>query len=149
MPLLPISRLGRNSYAQVARLMRFIHAFRQSDDGKTNKKSKDMKKIIIPILALCASAAIAADVVETTTIKTTTGNGTITEYEPGKTFIVKETSGPVTYRYGTTVTYVTRKGKTLSEDQVRARIKVGIPVWVHYVPEGDNRVISRIEVDDE
>ena len=64
-----------------------------------------MKKILIPILALCASAAIAADVVEkTTTITTTTGNGTITEYVAGKTFIVKETSGPMAYRYGKKVT---------------------------------------------
>ncbi len=108
-----------------------------------------MKKIIIPFLALCVSAAIAADVVETTTTKTVTTTGTIHEYAPGKTFIVKETSGPVTYRYGTKVVYVTKKGTILTEDQVRARIKVGIPVSVHYVLDGDNRVISRIEVDDE
>ena len=110
-----------------------------------------MKKIIIPILALCVSATIAADVVETTTTKTTTttGNGTITEYVAGKTFIVKETSGPVAYRYGKTVTYVTKSGKALSDAQVRTRIKIGIPVWVHYTSEGDNRVITRIEVGDE
>ena len=108
-----------------------------------------MKKIIIPILTLCASVALAADVVETTTTKTTTGNGTITEYSPGKTFIVKETDGPMTYHYGKTVTYVTKKGTALTEDQVRTRIKVGIPVSVHYITDGDHRVISRVEVDDD
>ena len=110
-----------------------------------------MKKIIIPILALCASAAFAADKVETTTTttKTTTTTGTITEYAPGKTFIVKETTGPVTYRYGTKVVYVTRKGTPLTEEQVRTRIKVGIPVSVHYITEGDHRFISRVEVDDD
>ena len=108
-----------------------------------------MKKIIIPILALCVSAAIAADVVETTTTKTTTTTGTLHEYAPGKTFIVKETSGPVQYRYGKTVVYVTKGGKTLTEDQVRTRIKVGIPVHVHYLTEGDHRIISRVEVDDD
>lgn len=108
-----------------------------------------MKKILIPILALCASAAIAADVTETTTTKTTTSNGTITEYAPGKTFIVKETSGPVTYRYGKTVTYVTKKGKTLTEDDVRTRIKVGIPVSVSYATEGDARIVNRVEIDDD
>ena len=107
-----------------------------------------MKKIIIPILALCASAAIAADVVETTTTTTTTGTGTITEYAPGQTFIVKETSGPVTYRYGKTVTYVTRKGHVLTEDEIQHRIRVGAPVVVHYLRDGDARVISRVEVDD-
>jgi len=107
-----------------------------------------MKKLLIPILALCASAAIAADVTETTTT-TTIGDGTISEYSPGKTFIVKEKSGPVTYRYGKTVTYVTRKGKVLTDDDVRTRIKVGIPVHVHYATEGENRVINRVEVDDD
>ena len=108
-----------------------------------------MKNIIIPVLALCVSAAIAADTVETTTTKTTTTTGTIHEYAPGKTFIVKETSGPVKYNYGPKVVYVTKKGTVLTEDQVRTRIKVGIPVSVHYLTNGDHRVISRIEVDDE
>ena len=111
-----------------------------------------MKKIIIPILSLFAFGAFAEDKVEkttTTTTTTTTTRGTLTEYAPGKTFIVKETSGPVTYRYGTKVIYVTKGGKALTEDQVRTRIKVGIPVSVHYITEGENRVISRVEVDDD
>ena len=89
----------------------------------------------------------AAGNTETTT-KTTTSSGTITEYTPGSTFIVKETSGPVTYRYGKSVTYVTKSGKTLSDDDVKVRIKVGAPVHVHYTTDGDARVISRVEVDD-
>jgi len=108
-----------------------------------------MKRLITPMLALIASAAIAADVTETTTTKTTTSTGTLSEYEPTKTFIVKEKAGPVTYRYGKTVTYVTKKGKTLKEDEVRTRIKVGIPVSVHYITEGENRVINRVEIDDD
>ena len=70
------------------------------------------------MIALCASAALAADVTETTTTKTTTSTGMLSEYVPSKTFIVKETSGPVTYRYGKKVTYVTKSGKTLTEDDV-------------------------------
>jgi hypothetical protein len=108
-----------------------------------------MKKLIIPILAFCTSAAFAADEVTTTTTKTTTSTGTITEYAPGKTFIVKETSGPVTYHYGEKVIYVTKKGKTLSDDEVRTRIKVGAPVSVHYVTQGENRVINRVEIDED
>ena len=107
-----------------------------------------MKKLIISSLcAVLASAAIAADV-ETVTTTTTTGTGTITEYAPGTTFIVKETSGPVTYGYGKTVTYVTRSGKTLSDEDVRTRIKVGAPVTVHYVRDGEHRVINRVVIDD-
>ena len=54
----------------------------------------------------------------TTTTTTTTGTGTITEYSPGSAFVVKETSGPVSYRYGEKVTYVTRSGKALTDDEV-------------------------------
>lgn len=109
-----------------------------------------MKKTLIPfLLTVLASAAIAADVEKTTTTTTTTyGDGTITEYAPGKTFIVKEKSGPTNYRYGKSVTYVTRGGKTLTEEDVRTRIKVGVPVHVYYDTEGSDRVISRVEIED-
>lgn len=109
------------------------------------------KTFVITMLGIAASVAIAgADEKRvTTTTTTTTGAGTITEYTPGTTFVVKETSGPVKYRYGEKVTYVTRKGTVLTDDQVRARIKVGIPVHVHYSTVGEDRVISRVEVDDD
>ncbi len=106
-----------------------------------------MKKLLIPALALCASVAFAAET--TTTTQTTTSTGTLHEYTPGTTFVVKETSGPVKYRYGKSVTYVTKKGKTLSEDQVKARIRVGVPVSVQYSTEGETRVVNRVEIDDE
>ncbi|GEP45730.1 hypothetical protein [Brevifollis gellanilyticus] len=80
--------------------------------------------------------------------KTVTTSGTLTEYTPGSTFIVKETSGPITYRYGTKVAYVTRSGKILTDDDVKTRIKVGIPVSVHYGLEGETRVINRVVIDD-
>lgn len=108
-----------------------------------------MKKTLIPFLCtVLASAAIAADVETTTTTTTTYGDGTITEYAPGQTFIVKESAGPITYRYGDKVAYVTRGGRVLTDDDVRARIKVGAPVRVHYVTEGGNRVIHRVEIED-
>jgi hypothetical protein len=103
-----------------------------------------MKKTLLILLSVVASSAFADEVV-----KTTTATGTLHEYTPTKTFIVKESSGPVTYRYGKTVTYVTKKGTALSASQVRTRIKVGIPVTVHYTTEGETRVVSRVEVDDE
>lgn len=108
-----------------------------------------MNKTIIPFLCtIIASAAIAADVERTTTTTTTTyGDGTITEYAPGKTFIVKEKSGPVTYRYGKTVKYVTRGGRVLTDADVTTRVKVGAPVHVYYDTDGDARVISRVEVE--
>jgi hypothetical protein len=108
-----------------------------------------MKKTLIPFLCtILASAAIAADVEKTTTTTTTTyGDGTISEYSPGKTFIVKEKSGPVTYHYGKKVTYVTHGGKVLTDEDVRTRVKVGVPVHVYYDTEGNERVINRVEVE--
>ena len=113
----------------------------------------------IAFAILTTSAVIAQDTItksETingdgsteTTVKTTTSTGTITEYVPGTTFNVKETDGPVTYRYGKTVSYVTKSGKVIAEDEVKTRIRVGLPVSVHYVLDGENRVISRIVIDD-
>jgi hypothetical protein len=117
---------------------------------RVKKPKFQMKKAIVSILAMSVAAAFAADEVttSTTTTKTTYGTGTITEYTPGTTFVVKETSGPVTYRYGKKVVYVTKSGKALTEDDVRTRIKVGAPVRVQYGTEGDARVISRVEIED-
>ncbi len=106
-----------------------------------------MKKLLLS-LALALVAPFAwAQVSETTTTTTTEGSGTITEFSPGSTIVLKETSGPRHYRFGKTVTYVTRSGKVLNEDTVRTRIKVGVPVRVHYVGEGDNMLVDRVIVD--
>src|SRR4051812_26671486 len=119
-----------------------------------------MKKTILTVaLATLASVALAADVEKTTTtttegggssttVKTTTSSGTVTEYAPGKTFIVKESSGPVTYHYGDKVTYVTGRGKTISDDEARTRIKAGAPVHVLSPPQGSAPITSGVEPDD-
>jgi hypothetical protein len=107
-----------------------------------------MNKTLLSLAcALAVSTAFAADEVVTSTT-TTTSTGTLHEYTPGSTFVVKESSGPVKYRYGKKVTYVTKSGKTLSDDEVKTRIKVGSPVSVHYATEGDARVVNRVEIDD-
>jgi hypothetical protein len=85
----------------------------------------------------------------TTTTTTTEGSGTITEYTPGSAIVLKESSGPVRYRFGKTVTYVTRSGKVLDENTVRTRIKVGVPVRVHYVGTAPNMVVDRVIVEED
>ena len=109
-----------------------------------------MKKLLLT-LALCAAAPFAwAQTSSTTTTTTTTeGSGTITTFTPGSTIVLKETSGPRTYRFGKTVTYVTRSGKVLDEDTVRTRIKIGVPVRVHYVGEGDAMLVDRVILDED
>jgi hypothetical protein len=85
----------------------------------------------------------------TTTTTTTEGSGTITEFTPGSTIVLRESSGPKHYRFGKTVTYVTRSGRTLDEETVKTRIKVGVPVHVHYLGEGDNMLVDRVILDED
>jgi hypothetical protein len=109
-----------------------------------------MKKTLLSIaLALVAPFAWAQTSSTTTTTTTTDGGGTITEYTPGSVITLKETSGPRHYRFGKTVTYVTKSGRTLDEETVKARIKVGIPVHVHYSGEGENLLVDRVILDED
>ena len=85
----------------------------------------------------------------TTTATTTEANGTITEYTPGSAIVLKETTGPVRYRFGKTVTYVTRSGRVLDEQMVRTRIKVGVPVRVHFMGTGTNQVVDRVILEED
>ena len=80
----------------------------------------------------------------TTTATATEETGTVTEYTPGSAIVLRETSGPVRYRFGKTVTYVTRSGRVLDENTVRTRVKVGVPVRVHYAETGENKVVDRV-----
>ena len=109
-----------------------------------------MKKILLSIALAIAAPLAWAQVSETTTTTTTTeGSGTITEYTPGSVIVLKESSGPRTYHFGKTVTYVTRSGKVLDEDVVRMKVKVGVPVRIHYAGTGDNLMVDRVILDED
>lgn len=75
--------------------------------------------------------------------------GTVTEYIPGTTFVVRESSGPIVYVQGQDVIYTTKTGVILTQDAARALIKVGTPVTVHYDTRGDTRVLTRVVVDED
>jgi len=108
-----------------------------------------MKKTILSIALAVVAPFAWGQTSSTTTTTTTTSDGTITEYTPGSVITLKETSGPRRYRFGKTVTYVTKSGKTLDEETVKTRIKVGIPVHVHYTGEGDNMMVDRVILDED
>ena len=40
-------------------------------------------------------------------------------------------------------------GRVLDEETVRTRIKVGVPVRVHYVETGDNVMVDRVIIDED
>ena len=109
-----------------------------------------MKKMLLSMVMAVVAPFAWAQVSETTTTTTTTeGSGTITEFSPGSTIVLRETSGPRTYRFGKTVTYVTRGGRVLDEATVRTRVKVGVPVRVHYVGTGDNIMVDRVVLEED
>jgi len=109
-----------------------------------------MKKTLLSIALAAVAPFVWGQTSSTTTTTTTTeSDGTITEYTPGSVLTLKESSGPRHYRFGKSVSYVTRSGKTLDEDVVRTRVKVGVPVHVHFSGDGDERVVDRVILDED
>ena len=108
-----------------------------------------MKKILLSAAWAVAAPFAWAQVSQATTTTTTDGSGAITEDTPGSVIVLSESSGPRTYRFGKTVTYVTRSGKVLDADVVRTRVKVGVPVRIHFVGTGDNMMVDRVILDED
>jgi len=63
--------------------------------------------------------------------------------------VLKEGSGPKPYYFGKTVTYVTRSGRVLGEATVKSKIRVGVPVRVHYAGTGTNMIVDRVILDED
>ena len=134
----------------------------------STKKGKIMKKMLLGIaLAMVASFSwgqttrqplmneretVQRPQRQTTTTQTTSitdANGTITEYTPGSAIVLRESSGPVRYRFGKTVMYVTRSGRVLDAGTVKSKIRVGVPVQVHYTGTAPNMVVDRVVLDED
>ncbi len=110
-----------------------------------------MKKTLVTLLITATAPFAFAQSTTTTsssTTTTTTANGTVAEYQPGASLVITENGSPVTYKYGETVTYVTKSGKTLTADEAKTRIAVGAPVSVSYTTEGDSRLVNRVEIEE-
>src|SRR5206468_9415413 len=74
----------------------------------TQQEREIMKKMLLSMVLAVVAPFAWAQVPETTTTTTTERSGTITEYTTGSAIIIRETSGLRTYRFGKTITYVTR-----------------------------------------
>ncbi|MDI1312891.1 hypothetical protein [Prosthecobacter sp.] len=85
-----------------------------------------------------------------TVVKTTTvaSRGTVSTYDPATSFVVTEASGPVTYYYSPNVVYRTSSGVVIPAAELQTRLVSGAPVRVHYVQDGDRRVIQRVVLRD-
>jgi hypothetical protein len=126
--------------------MEFENPLPGSMGGTTNPRKHSMKTItLLAAVGMLGALPLSAADVQASVV---TSSGTLSAYEPGSSFVVKETSGPVTYGYAPQVTYVTRSGTVIPETELRQRLVVGRPVSVQYVTEGERRLINRVIVDD-
>ncbi len=116
------------------------------------------KSIITAACALIAPLAFA-QTSTTTTEQTTTGapaattttettttyeTGTVTNYTPGKTIVVKsEREGPLSFALGTAARVVDGAGKIIT-----APLRPGQKVKVYYTGTGPTRVVERVQVED-
>lgn len=111
--------------------------------------------VIPPPVAVPTGAPLAPVTTKTTTTTArttingvTVSDGVVDVYEPGARFVVRESTGPVSYNYGPQTVYSTPGGVVLTAEQVRTRMRAGLPVRVEYLTEGQARVVQRVVIDD-
>jgi len=77
------------------------------------------------------------------TTTTTESFGTVTNFTPGQTMVLKTEAGePMRYKFGKTVTYVTADGRVIDASKIRKDSKVR----VHYIKQGDDMVVDKVIV---
>src|SRR5215470_19504375 len=114
---------------------------------------KYMKKTIIgfacALVAPLSFAQTSTTTTETTTEPATTTEttsttytaGTVTTYEPGKTVVVRDEQGPVSFALGTAARIVDGAGKV-----VTAPLRAGQKVRVYYTGPTEHRTVERVVV---
>src|SRR6266850_7612432 len=80
-----------------------------------------------------------------TTETTTESFGTVTDFTPGQTIVLKTEPGePAHYKFSKTVTYQTADGRVIEPSQIRKDSKVR----VHYLKSGDDMLVDKVIVTD-
>lgn len=94
-------------------------------------------------VTLAASVALADDYKkETTTTTTTETMGTVSNISPDTIVVRTASSGPATYSYSKTTTYVDEAGRPVSIETVKS----GSPVTVYYEKEDGRMVANKVVV---
>ena len=105
---------------------------------------KHLAIAFIGILTLAAAPAAMSDMVrqETTTEKTTTFKGTVSEMPDSRTIILKSDAGnPMRYTFNEKTTFVDENGNVVSRETIRKQ-----PVTIETAPEGSSTVVSKVVV---
>jgi hypothetical protein len=80
-----------------------------------------------------------------TTETTTESLGTVTDFTPGQTIVLKTDAGePAHYKFSKTVTYQTADGRVIEPSKIRKDSKVR----VHYLKSGDDMLVDKVIVTD-
>lgn len=98
-------------------------------------------RVIVKKTVTTTGGPVATQTTRTTTT-TTTGAGTISQFSPGQTIVLRSTSGPLTYATSSSTVYVDETGAPVAVE----KISTGVPVTVHYVQEGDRMIANRVVV---
>jgi hypothetical protein len=78
-----------------------------------------------------------------TTTTTTESFGTVTDFTPGQTIVLKTEAGePAHYKFSKTVTYQTADGRVIEASKIKKDSKVR----VHYVKDGDDLLVDKVIV---
>lgn len=80
-----------------------------------------------------------------TTTTTNEARGTITEFSPGVSLVLKTGAGePLHFRFGKTVTYMNDEGRSIEP----GRIKKNFIARVYYTKEGNDMIINKLILSD-
>ena len=78
-----------------------------------------------------------------TTTTTTESLGTVTDFTPGQTIVLKTEAGePAHYKFSKTVTYQTADGRVIEPSKIGKDSKVR----VHYLKSGDDMLVDKVIV---
>jgi hypothetical protein len=104
-----------------------------------------VKKTII-VLACTLIVPVAFAQTSTTTETSTSSQGTVTTYEPGKRIVVRteREDNPISYVLGKTAHYVNKAGRKIDQHLIRP----GSPVIV-YTSRGQMHAAKRVVLDED
>src|SRR5882724_6729087 len=92
-----------------------------------------------------SSTTVATGSNGTTETTTTESLGTVTDFTPGQTIVLKTEAGePAHYKFSKTVTYQTADGRVIEPSKIRKDSKVR----VHYLKSGDDMLVDKVIVTD-
>src|SRR2546423_8210842 len=92
-----------------------------------------------------SSTTVATGSTGTETTTTTESLGTVTDFTPGQTIVLKTEAGePAHYKFSKTVTYQTADGRVIEPSKIRKDSKVR----VHYLKSGDDMLVDKVIVTD-